>query len=130
MFFFRLRDAVDKLLREEQGSFRPNFHSQNNNEELPKLSKPFVPPFIDFEQAFGSADRRALAKALSLYGLPDKYIKVNSAMCENNTAVVKVGNVVTSWLHIKLGVKQGSLLSLFIWVILIDFVLRAIAKAI
>nr|CAG4635374.1 EOG090X03SX [Artemia franciscana] len=44
------------------------------------------------EQAFDSADRNALAKALSLYGIPDKYIKVISAMYENNTADVKLGN--------------------------------------
>ena len=32
--------------------------------------------FIDYEQAFDSVDRKALAKILSLYGIPDKYIKV------------------------------------------------------
>ena len=40
--------------------------------------------------------RRALAKVLSLYSMPDKYIKVFSAMYEDNTAVVKVGNKVAA----------------------------------
>ena len=55
-----------------------------------------------------------------LYGTPDKYIKVISAMYENNTAAVKVGNEVSSWFCIKSGVKQDCVLSPFIWIILID----------
>ena len=51
-----------------------------------------------------------LAKVLSLYGIPGKYIKVISAMYENNTATVKVGNEISSWFCIKLGVKQGCVL--------------------
>ena len=38
---------------------------------------PLVLSFIDYEQAFDSVDRRALAKVLlSLYGIPEKYIKL------------------------------------------------------
>ena len=37
---------------------------------------PLVFSFIDYEQAVNSGDRRALVKVLSLYGIPDKHIKV------------------------------------------------------
>ena len=67
--------------------------------------------FTDNEQAFNSVDRRALAEVLSLYGIPDKYIKVISAINENNAATVKVGNEVSSCFCIKSGVKQGCVLS-------------------
>ena len=50
--------------------------------------------FVNFEQVLDSVDRRALAKVLSLYGIPHKYIKVTSVMYENNTAAAKVGNEV------------------------------------
>ena len=60
-----------------------------------------MPSFIDYMQVFNSIGRRALAKILSLYGIPDKYIKVTSAMCENNNAAVKVENQVSSWFRIK-----------------------------
>ena len=56
--------------------------------------------FIDYEQAFDSVYRIALAKVLSLYGIPEKYIKVICAMYENNTAAVQVGNDVSSWVRI------------------------------
>ena len=51
-------------------------------------------------------------------------------MYENNTAAVKVGNEVSNWFCIKSGVKQGCVLSPFIWIILMDFVLRSTGKAI
>ena len=52
------------------------------------------------------------------------------ATYENNTAAVKVGNEVSNWFCIKSGVKQGCVLSSFIWIILMDFVLRSTGKAI
>ena len=85
--------------------------------------------FIDYELFFDSIDRRALAKVLFLYSIPDKYIKVIAAMYENNTAVVKVGNEVSNWFYTKSGVKQGHVLSPFILIILMDFVLRSARRA-
>jgi len=41
-----------------------------------------------------------------------------------------VGNEVRSWFCIKSGVKQGCILPLFIWIILMDFVLRNTGEAI
>ena len=45
---------------------------------------------------FDSVDRRAVAKVLSLYAIPNKYFEMISAMYENNTAAVKGGNEVSS----------------------------------
>ena len=61
--------------------------------------------FVQYEQAFDSADRRALVKILSLYGIPGKCLKVISAAYENNTASVKVENEVSCWFRIKSGFK-------------------------
>ena len=38
------------------------------------------------KKTFDSVDVRTLANVLSLYGIPDKYIKVISAMYDNNTS--------------------------------------------
>ena len=101
MILFRLRDAVDKVLREEQCDFRKGrgcfdhvFTLRLIIENSLRCQTPLVLSFIDYEQAFDSVDRTALTKVLSLYGIPEKYIKVICAMYENNTAAVKVGNEV------------------------------------
>ena len=40
---------------------------------------------------------------------------------EDNVAGVKVGNEVSCWFRIKSGVKQGYVLLLFVWIILMVF---------
>ena len=42
--------------------------------------------------------------------------------------VIEVGNQISSWFRMKPGVKQGSVLSPIIWIILTDFVLRNAGK--
>ena len=63
MILFRLRDAVDKVLREEQCGFREG----KIIEKCLSFQTPLVLSFIDYEQAFDSVDRRDLVKVLSLY---------------------------------------------------------------
>ena len=105
MILFRLRDVVDQVLREEQCGFRKGrgcvdqiFTLRLIIEKCLSCQTPLVLSFINYEQAFDSLDRRALANVLSLYGIPDKYMKVISSMYKNNTALVKVGNEDSSWL--------------------------------
>ena len=74
---------------------------------------PLILSPVDYEQAFDSVDRKASAKVLSLYGIPDKYTKVISAMYRNNTAAAKVLNEFNSWFRIKSGAKQSCVLSPF-----------------
>ena len=112
MVLFRLIDAVDKFLRKEQCGFRKGRGCINQIftfrliiEKWLSCQTTLVFSFIDYVQAFDFVDRRTLAKVLSLYGIPDKYIKVISARNENNTAAVKVRNEVSSWFCIKSGVN-------------------------
>ena len=135
MILFRLRDAVDKVLREEQCGFRKGRGCVDQIFTLRLIIEkglscsPLVLSLIDYEQAFDPVDKRTFAKVLFLYGIPDKYIKLINAMYENNTAAVTVGNEVSSWFCVKSGVKQGCVLSPFIWIILMDFVLGRTGRA-
>ena len=52
-----------------------------------------------------------------------------SAIYENNTAAVEVGNEVRSWSRIKSGVKQCYILFPFNWMIMMDLVLKSTRKA-
>ena len=77
---------------------------------------------------FNSADRRALEKLFRKV-TKDKYMEGISAIYEKNVAAVKVRQDISSWFRIKSGVKQGCVLYSFIWIILMDFVLRSTEKA-
>ena len=68
MILFRLRDAVDKVLREEQCGFREDrecvdqvFTLRLIIEKFLRCQTTLVLSFIHYEQAFGFVDRRALA---------------------------------------------------------------------
>ena len=97
MILFRLRDAVDKVLREEQRGFRKG-RGCVDQFCTPRLiikkclsyQTPLILSFIDYEQAFDSVDRRVLTKVLSLYDILSNHLKVISAMYENDNAAVKV----------------------------------------
>ncbi|XP_065582485.1 uncharacterized protein LOC136041688 [Artemia franciscana] len=91
-----LRHDVDKVLREEQCGFRKGrgcvdrvFTLRLITEKSLRCQTPLVLSFIDYVKAFDSVDRRTLTKVLSLYGIPEKYIRVICAMYKNNTAAVK-----------------------------------------
>ena len=98
-------------------------------EKCLRYQTPLALNFIIFERVFNSVDRRVLAKVLFLYGIPGKYIKVISTMYKNNTASINIGNEVSSWFCIQSGVKQGFVPFSFIWIILMDLVLRSIGRA-
>ena len=84
--------------------------------------------FVDYEHTIDSADRRVLAEVLSLYVLPDKYIKIISAMYKNNTAAVKVRGEVSNWFDIEWGARQDYALYSFVLIILTKFVLKSTSK--
>ena len=73
MVLLRLRDAVDKVIREEQFGFRRGrgcvdqvFTLWLIIEKSLRCQTALVLNFIDYEQAFDSVDKRALAKVLIL----------------------------------------------------------------
>ncbi|XP_065567671.1 uncharacterized protein LOC136031782 [Artemia franciscana] len=108
VILFRLRDAVDKVLREKQCGFRKGrgcasriFSLRLIIEQYLSFRTSLVLNFIGYVQALDSVDRRVSAKVLSLY-----YIEVISTMYKDNTATIRVGNEVSSWLRIKSEVKQ------------------------
>ena len=76
MILFRLRDTVDKLLREEPCGFRMGRGSVDQVFTLRLIIEKYLShqtfltfSFIDYEHAFNSADRTALKKVLSLIGI-------------------------------------------------------------
>ena len=108
MILFRLRRAVDKVLREEQCGFRKGRRCVDHVFTLRLIIEkslcyqtPLVLSFINYEQAFDSVDRKSLAKVISLYGTPAKYITLICAMYENNTSAAKVGNEASNWFCIR-----------------------------
>ena len=127
----RLRAALDSHLREEQHGFRPGrscsdliFILRLMVEESREWNKKLYLLFIDFEKAFDSVDRDTSWKILKYYGVPDKLVKIIIAIYEDSECCVRTENGDTRFFKIMSGVKQGCVLKPFLFVIVMDYILR------
>ena len=130
----RLKKALDPYLREEQHGFWTGrscsdliFTLRILIEEANEWSNKVYMLFIDFEKAFDSVDRDTLWEILQYYGVPKKIISLIMAFYENTECCIKTENGTTSYFKIMSGVRQGCVLSPFLFVILMDYVLREAA---
>ena len=76
--------------------------------------------FVDFEKAFDSLDREAIWNLIAHYGIPQKLINIirnsyNNMQCR----IIHEGKLTESF-DSKTGVKQGCLLSPFLFLLVID----------
>ena len=80
--------------------------------------------FVDFEKAFDSLDREISWNLMGHYGIPQKFINIirnsyNKMQCR----VIHEGKLRESF-DVKTGVKQGCLVSPFLFLLAIDYIMR------
>ena len=80
--------------------------------------------FVDYEKALDSIDRETLRKIVKAYGIPDKFIELVKAFYKNSKAAVLHGDGMSEWFEIKSGVKQGCVMSGFLFLLIIDWIMR------
>ena len=80
--------------------------------------------FIDFEKAFDSVDRVSLWKLLGHRGIPQKIISLISKLYEGTSARVIHSGEMSEPFQIKTGVRQGCLLSPFLFLVAVDHIMR------
>ena len=80
--------------------------------------------FIDFAKAFDSIHRLVMWKIMAHYGIPDKIISIINMLYHDFQARVIFGTNLTDSFPLKTGVRQGRLLSLLLFVMCIDWVMK------
>ena len=98
----RMREGVEKKLRENQGNFRSGrgcadkiFCLRMLIEKCVEFQLPALAIFVDFKAAFDSIHRPSMWHILSDYGIPDKYIKLIRCVYDNCEAVILVEGEIT-----------------------------------
>ena len=79
---------------------------------------------MDFEKAFDSVDRETLWKLLGHHGIPQKIINLIRNTYEPSTCQVIHDGSLTDSFEIRTGVRQGCMLSPFLFLLAIDWVMR------
>ena len=127
----RIRNGTDKKLRKEQAGFRKGrgtteqiFILRNIIEQVNEWQSTLYINFIDFEKAFDSIHRDSLWIIMKKYGIPEKIINIIKALYQDFECAVLDNGETTEWFKIKTGVKQGCSMSGFLFLIIVDWIMR------
>ena len=131
MLLERIKKDVDKKLRKEQAGFRPKrstteqiFTLRNIFEQANEWRACLYVHFVDFEKAFDSIHTESLWNIMRSSGVPEKMVRVIADIYARFECAVADGNVTSDWFMIKLGVKQGFVMSGFLFLLCLDRIMR------
>ena len=131
----RMKQATDDKLRDNQAGFRKNRSCTDQIaslriiiEQSIEWRSPLLVNFIDYEKAFDSLDRESLWKLMRHYGIPDKLVKLVKATYDGTNCQVFHEGQLSRPFPIETGVRQGCLLSPFLFILAIDWIMKETTK--
>ena len=123
----RLRSTIE--INEMQCGFMPGkgtvdalFIVRMLQEKYAKKKKKLYMCFVDLEKAFDRVPRKVIEWSLRKKGVEERLVKVIMNMYLEAKTKVRVGSTLSSAFDVGVGVHQGSILSPFLFVIVMDVV--------
>ena len=92
------------------------------------LDCPLYINFIDFEKAFDSVDRHTLWRLMKHYGIPEKIISIVQSIYQGMFCRVVHSGQISESFEVKTGVRQGCLLSPFLFLLVIDWIMKTVTS--
>ena len=131
----RIKDITDEKLRDQQAGFRKNRSCADQIatlriivEQSEEWNSPAVINFVDFEKAFDSVDRNILWKLMRHYGIPEKIVSLVKFSYDGTNCQVFHDGQLSDPFDINTGVRQGCLLSPFLFILIIDWIMKETTK--
>ena len=127
----RLTAVLEKDLRPQQAGFRPGrscsdhiFTLRQILEQSKEWNTSLYINFIDLEKAFDSIHRESLWKILRHYGVPVKLVQVIAMLYSDFKSQVICDSELTEAFNVSTGVKQGCILSPFLFILAMDWIMK------
>ena len=127
----RLIPFVGPILRKNQNGFRRGRSTLSQilclrrlieESNLSNLDIALV--FVDFSKAFDSVDRSKMFEILELYGIPNEIIAAIKVMYTDTSSTILTTDGETPSFPILAGILQGDTLAPFLFIIVVDYVMR------
>ena len=135
MLLNRIQPHVDPLLTWTQNGFRKSRSTLFNIITLRRIIEglkakhlPLATVFIDFSKAFDSIHRERMFKILRAYGIPSSTVEAIKIIYDNSSAKVITPDGETDFFEIIAGIFQGDTLAPYLFIIVLDYVLKEAYK--
>ena len=81
---------------------------------------------MDLEKAYDRVDRGAMWEVLGLYGVGGRLLNAVKSFYINSRACVRIGNEVSDWFPVRVGLRQGCVMSPWLFNVYMDGVVREV----
>ena len=129
----RVRILTNGKVGEEQAGFREGrgctdqiFVVRQINEKYLAKEKRVFWAFMDLEKAYDKVDREAMWKVLQIYGVGGKLLTAVKSFYKEGRACVRSTNGNSDWFAVRVGLRQGCVMSPWLFNIYMDGVVREV----
>ena len=126
-----IRDKTEKVIAEVQSGFRRGRGCTDHVSIIRQMCKKYLPEgkdvysaFLYLEKAHDKVDRDAMWGVLRLYGIGGRLLQAVTSLNVSSKACVRVGNEVGEWFPVRVGLRQGCVMSPWLFNLYIDRVVR------
>ena len=135
MLINRIRDKTEGVIAEVQGGFRRGRGCTDQTFTVRQLCEKYIAKgkdvyfaFLDLEKAYDRVDREAMWKVMRIYGIGGRLLQAVESMYASSKACVRVGNEVSEWFPVRVGLRQGCVMSPWLFNLYMDGVMREIRE--
>ena len=129
----RIRDKTENVIAEVQGGFRRGRGCANQIFTVRQICEKYLGKgkdvyfaFLDLEKAYDRVDRDAMWNVLRLYGIGGRLLRGVKSFYVGSKACVRVGNEVSEWFPVRVGLRQGCVMSPWLFNLYMDGVAREV----
>ena len=127
----RLQQYVNRELPDVQAGFRKGRGTRDQTanicwiiEKAREFQKNIYVCFIDYTKAFDCVDHSNLWKILQEIGIPNYLSCLLRHLYAGQEAIVRTGHGKTDWFQIGKGVRQGCILSSYLFNLYVEYIMR------